>query len=141
MLARRELSEAQVRQRLAKRGESQDAIDTAIARLKAERALDDERVAGVIARTQVTLRTRGRRRVQQQIEAAGIARSIASRAVDEVFQDIDADTLLSTSLSKRLRGRERIADDREFQRLYRYLSAQGFDSDKILAHLRKYQAR
>ena len=75
----------------------------------------------------------------QQIEAAGIAKSIASRAVDEVFQDLDADALLSASLSKRLRGRERIADDREFQRLFRYLSAQGFDSDRILALLRKHQ--
>ena len=45
------------------------------------------------------------------------------------------------SLSKRLRGRERIADDREFQRLFRYLMAQGFDSDKVLAVLRKHQPR
>ena len=56
-----------------------------------------------------------------------------------LFQDVDADALLSASLSKRLRGRERIADDREFQRLYRYLTAQGFDTDRILAHLRKLQ--
>ena len=77
----------------------------------------------------------------QQIEAAGIAKSIASKAVDEVFQDLDADALLSASLSKRLRGRERIADDREFQRLFRYLTAQGFDSDKVLAVLRKHQPR
>jgi regulatory protein len=141
MLARRELSEAQVRQRLAKRGESQDSIDDAVARLKAERGIDDERVAGAIARAQATGRKRGRRRVLQQIEAAGIAASIASRAVDEVFQSVDVDALLSASLSKRLRGRARIADDREFQRLFRYLSGQGFDSDKILAHLRKYQPR
>jgi regulatory protein len=139
MLARRELSEAQVRQRLARRGEDQDSIGQAIARLKAEGNIDDERVAGVIARTQTTLRSRGRRRVQQHIEAAGIAKAIASRAVDEAFQDLDADALLSASLSKRLRGRERIADDREFQRLYRYLAAQGFDSDRILAHLRRLQ--
>jgi SOS response regulatory protein OraA/RecX len=77
--------------------------------------------------------------VLQQIEAAGIAKSVAARAVDEAFQDIDADALLSASLSKRLRGRERIADDREFQRLYRYLLTQGFDTDRILAHLRKLQ--
>ena len=75
----------------------------------------------------------------QQIEAAGIATSIAARAVDEVFQDLDADALLAAALDKRLRGRERIADDREFQRLYRYLSAQGFDPDRILAHLRRVQ--
>ena len=77
----------------------------------------------------------------QQIEAAGIDKSIAARAVDQVFQDIDPDALLSASLEKRMRGRERIADDREFQRLFRYLSAQGFEADKILLHLRKYQPR
>ncbi len=139
MLARRELSEAQVRQRLSRRGETPASIDDAIARLKADRSLDDERVAGAIARTETSVRGRGKRRVLQQIEAAGIAKSIAARAVDDLFQDVDADALLSASLSKRLRGRERIADDREFQRLYRYLTAQGFDSDRILAHLKKHR--
>ena len=141
MLARRELSEAQIRQRLARRGESQESIDEAIARLKSDRSIDDERVAGAIARTQAAGRNRGRRRVLQQIEAAGIDKSIASRAVDQVFEDLDPDALLSASLEKRLHGRDHIADDREFQRLFRYLSAQGFESDKILAHLRKYQPR
>jgi regulatory protein len=141
MLARRELSEAQVRQRLAKRGEHQDSIDEAINRLKAERSIDDERVAGAIARSQATGRNRGRRRVLQQIEAAGISKAIASKAADEVFEHLDPDALLLASLTKRLRGRERIADDREFQRLFRYLTAQGFDTDRILAHLRKYQSR
>ena len=139
MLARRELSESQVRQRLARRGESQASIDEAVTRLKADRSLDDERVAGAIARTETSVRGRGKRRVLQQIEAAGIAKSIAARAVDDLFQDVDADALLSASLSKRLRGRERIADEREFQRLYRYLTAQGFDSDRIVAHLKKHR--
>ena len=139
MLARRELSEAQIRQRLSRRGESPASIDDAIARLKADRSLDDERVAGAIARTETSVRGRGKRRVLQQIEAAGIATSIAARAVDDVFRDVDADALLSASLSKRLRGRARIADDREFQRLYRYLTAQGFDSDRILTHLKKHR--
>ena len=139
MLARRELSEFQVRQRLSRRGHDSSSIEEAIARLTSERSLDDERVAGAIARTQTSVRGRGRRRVLQQIEAAGIATSIASKAVDDVFQDLDADALLSASLSKRLQGRERIADDREFQRLFRYLSAQGFDTDRILALLRRHQ--
>jgi regulatory protein len=141
MLARRELSEAQVRQRLTKRGESRESIDEAIARLKADRSLDDERVAGAIARSETSLHKRGRRRVLQQIEAAGISRTIAARAVDAAFQDLDPDALLSASLAKRLRGRERIAGEREFQRLFRYLSAQGFEADRILHHLRKYQPR
>ena len=39
MLARRELSEAQVRQRLHRRGHSDDEIDAAIGRLTSERAI------------------------------------------------------------------------------------------------------
>ena len=50
----------------------------------------------------------------------------------EVFGAIDDDALIEASLNKRLRGRDTIADDREFQRLYRYLAGQGFESDRIM---------
>jgi regulatory protein len=137
MLARRELSESQVRQRLARREYEADAIDAAIERLKDNRSLNDERVAGAIARMEAGIRKRGRLRVKRQIEAAGIASSIAQRAVDEVFQDVNADALLAAALDKRLHGRDRIADQREFARLYRYLVGQGFESDRVAAALRK----
>ena len=60
MLARRELSEAQLRQRLLRRQHDPDAIEAALARLKSERSLDDERVAGAIARSETNLKKRGR---------------------------------------------------------------------------------
>jgi regulatory protein len=136
MLARRELSEAQVRQRLARKGHDEDAIDTAVSRLREERAIDDERVAGAIARMETSIRRRGRLRVRRQIEHAGIAATTAKRAVDDAFSDIDADAHLQASLNKRLRGRETISDQREFQRLYRYLVTQGFDPDQALRALK-----
>ena len=132
MLARRELSEAQVRQRLARKQHDTDAIDEAIARLREERAIDDARVAEAIARTETSIRRRGKLRVRMQIERAGIAKGVAKDAVDAVFDSIDDDALIEASLQKRLRGRNTIADDREFQRLYRYLAAQGFESDRII---------
>ena len=139
MLGRRELSEAQVRQRLARRGHDDESIDAAVTRLKADRSLDDARVAGAIARAETSLRKRGKLRVRRRIEAAGIATSIAQRAVDETFADLDPDALIAAALEKRLRGRTSIADDREFQRLYRYLAAQGFESDRIVPLLRSRQ--
>ena len=132
MLARRELSEQQVRQRLARKGHELDAIDEAIAQLREERAIDDARVAESIARTETSVKRRGKLRVRMQIERAGIGRETAKRAVDDVFDAIDDDALIEASLAKRLRGREAIADDREFQRLYRYLAGQGFESDRIM---------
>ena len=136
LLARRELSEAQLRQRLARRGCASDEIDSAIARLLAERALDDRRVATAIANTETRVRGRGRLRVKRQIEAAGISATLAQAAVDAVFSELDSEALLTAALERRLRGRPRIEDDREFQRLYRYLLTQGFDSDRVLAVLR-----
>src|ERR1043166_5536618 len=73
MLGRRELSEAQIRQRLARKGHQQDAIDAAVDRLRAERAIDDARVAEAIAHTETTVRRHGRLRVRRQIEQAGIS--------------------------------------------------------------------
>jgi regulatory protein len=132
MLARRELSELQVRQRLARKGHEPDAIDEAVARLLEERAIDDARVAEAIARTQSVVRKRGKVRVRMQIERAGIANATAKRAADEVFAGIDDDALLDAALAKRLRGRDTVADEREFQRLYRHLVGQGFDADRVL---------
>jgi SOS response regulatory protein OraA/RecX len=70
---------------------------------------------------------------------AGIAPKVAQRALQEVFDEVDADALLAAALQKRLRGRERIVDDREFQRLYRYLIGQGFEPDRVLALLRRHR--
>ena len=80
MLGRRELSEAQVRQRLARKGHEPDAVDAAVDRLRAERAIDDARVAEAIAHTETTVRRRGKLRVRRQIEQAGIAPATARAA-------------------------------------------------------------
>ncbi|HTK28355.1 MAG TPA: RecX family transcriptional regulator [Vicinamibacterales bacterium] len=141
MLARRELSERQVRQRLARKGHDDASIEDAVARLKAERALDDTRVAAAIARTQSELRRRGRARVAREVESAGIAGAVARRAVDEAFASIDPDAQLDACLSRRLRGGRAIADDREFARLYRYLIGQGFESGQVMRALRARAAK
>jgi regulatory protein len=132
LVARRELSEAQVRARLARKEHDPDAIDAAIERLRKERAIDDARVAESIARTETAVRRRGKLRVRMQIERAGISKEVAQRALDEIFDGIDGDALIEASLNRRLRGRETIADDREYQKLYRYLMGQGFESDRIV---------
>jgi regulatory protein len=136
MLARRELSEAQVRQRLVRREHDESDIDEAIARLKEERAIDDTRVAEAIARSETSVRKRGKLRVKQKIQSLGIAASTAKEAVDEIFGGLDSDELLQSALAKRLRAGKTIADDREFNRLYRYLMGQGFESGRVVKLLR-----
>ena len=139
MLGRRELSEKQVRQRLARKEYEPDEIDEAVARLREERAIDDQRVAEAIVRTETGIRKRGKIWVRMQLERAGIAKDTAKTAIDNVFEAIDDAALLESSLRKRLRGRETIADEREFARLFRYLIGQGFESDRVMKALKAYR--
>jgi len=138
LVARRELSESQVRQRLLRKKYSVDAIDAAVTRLKAEGAIDDARVAAALARSEVSVRRRGRVRVERRIQSAGIDAATARRAADEAYRDVDSEALLGAALFKRLKGRAYIADQREFQRLYRYLMAQGFAADDVLSILKAH---
>src|SRR5262249_30611947 len=131
MLARRELSEAQVRERLARRGYDEAEIDATVERLKGARVIDDARVAGAIARSEVSIKRRGKRRVLQQLQHAGISRAAARDAADKTFEEIDEATLLASAVDRRLKSDRTIDDDRQFQRLYRYLVRQGFDADDV----------
>ena len=139
MLGRRELSEHQVRQRLARKGHDPDVIEDAVARLREERAIDDVRVAEAIARTETAVKRRGRLRVRMQIERAGIAKEIAKQVVEATFEAVDDDALIEAALGKRLRHRNTIADQREFQRLYRFLATQGFEHDRVMAALNRHK--
>lgn len=140
LLGRRELSEAQVRERLARRGYEDEDIQGAVEALKAEGAIDDARVASAIARWETSTRRRGRRRVAQQMVKAGISSEAARHAIDDTFADLDEPALIEAALCKRLRPGLTIADDREFARLYRFLVAQGFESDRVMAVLSKRRA-
>ncbi len=137
MLSRRELSETQIRRRLATKGFGPDDVESAVARLKEERAIDDARVAGAIARTQTSVKGRGKLRVRQELMRAGISSSVAKEALADAFDDLDADALLEAAIRKRLRGTADLADDRTFQRMYRYLVAQGFEHDHVMRALNR----
>jgi regulatory protein len=141
MLARRELSEAQVRERLARLGHDAESIESVVSELLASGVIDDARTAGAIARSEAAVRHRGPYRVRQRLAAAGIAPEIADRALVEAFEQVDADALLASALDRRLAGRPAIVDEREFGRLYRHFVGQGFESDRVFRLLRARRSR
>jgi regulatory protein len=137
MLARRELSEAQLRVRLERRQFESGSIDAAISRLRRERALDDRRTALACARTEAQLKHHGRLRALRQLEAIGIARSIARAAVTEVFADLDEDALIALALERRLRRGASLEEMAGVRRVHRFLLAQGFDAAHVNAALKR----
>jgi regulatory protein len=137
MLARRELSEAQLRDRLARRDHPPAGIDAAIERLRVSGALDDRRVALSRARTEARVKSRGRARVLRLLESLGIASDVAASAVDEVFGALDESDLLGKAVARRLRGPSAtIRDAAHFRRLHQQLVRQGFPPSAVFAALK-----
>jgi regulatory protein len=141
LLARRELSVKELRDRLVDREHPADEIERAIEHLLETQALDDARVARAYARTAATVKGRGRLRVMRELHAMGIAKETASAALSDVFADVDERALIAKALQKKMRGRPRIANRAEQVRLYQFLMRQGFTPAGISAALRKIGGR
>lgn len=137
MLSRRDLSEAQLRERLARKEHAPEAIDEAVARLVTVGLLDDRRVARIAARTEAEVKSRGRSRVMRRLQSLGIPPRIAQDAVDEVFGAVDEKLLLERALARRLRGPAAIIRDAShFRRLFQQLVRQGFPPSAVLQALK-----
>ena len=133
LLARRELSTAQLRDRLTRRALRRSEIDAAVERLTRERAVDDARTALAYARRAAEVKLRGRSRARREIEALGIAPATARRAVATVFDEVGEASVLDRAIAKRLHGP--IRDRAQFRRLYQALLRQGFPADRVAASL------
>ena len=137
LLSARELSESQLRTRLKRRQIDADDIDAAVSRLKADRTLDDRRVALAIARMESAIKHRGRARVIQKVRQAGIDGDTAEEAVREVFEEVDEQDLLERAFERRLRGKAvKDLDDKGRARIVRGLVAQGFSLGAVLKRLK-----
>jgi regulatory protein len=142
MLSRRELSEAQIRTRLARRAFEDDEIEAAVERLRQDGTLNDRRVALAAARMESTIRHRGRSRVLQKLRTLGIAGEVAESAVNEVFEEVDEGALLDRAFERRLRGQDpKDLDDKGRARIVRGLAAQGFPFDAIMKRLKGHPDR
>ena len=137
LLARRELSVDECRQRLLDKDHPAEDVDAAIAHLLETGGLDDARVARAYARTAVNIKGRGRLRVQRELNDKGIPRDVATAALAEVFGDADERAMVARAIQKRLRGRTTVKDRAESARLYQYLMRQGYTPAAVMAELRK----
>jgi len=137
LLARRELSVADLRARLLDREHAVPEVDEAIARLLETGALDDGRVARAYARTAAKVKGRGRLRVARELQTRGIARDVIADAIGEVFGDADERAMIDRAIQKKLRGGRKPATVQERARIYQFLMRQGFTPAAVAAAMRR----
>jgi len=140
LLARRELSTAQLRERLLDREHTAEETEAALAKLRETGALDDARVARAYARTASKVKGRGRLRVTRELQAMGLARDVIAEAIAEVFGDLDERAMIDRAIQKKLRSGRKPSTVQERARLYHFLMRQGFTPAAVSAALRKLGA-
>jgi regulatory protein len=143
LLGRRELTSAQIRDRLRRKGYPDTSVAEAIARLTERGVIDDARAAAARARHGVAVHRRGRARVIREVRALAVTDAAAQEAVTAAFSEVDEDRLLEDAIRRRLRGAPLPADIKAVHRLTAWLLRQGFEPDRVrqaLRHARRVTA-
>ena len=137
MLARRDYSAAQLRTKLAQRGQSADDIEAALARLREDGYLDDARVADSIIRRRSGTGW-GPQRVQSELGAQGVAGDLGRSRMVEA--DVDWESVATDALRQRLRGAAP-PDDRDARnKLLGWMMRRGFSLSVARAALARLEA-
>ena len=133
LLAGRDLTTAQLRGRLLRRGLPADEVGRTLDRLTRAGLLDDARTAAAHARRAVHVKLRGRNRARRELEALGIDPETADRALATVFDEVDEAAVLERAIARRTEGP--IRTRAELRRLHGALVRQGFAPDEVAAAL------
>lgn len=137
-LGLRDLSVAQLRQRLRRRGASPDVAEATVAYLVEIGALDETRLALAAARRETAVRGRGPVRARLALRALGLPDAIVDAALEQTLAQVDIDSLLDRAIEKRLRSVPAGPLDRAtFRRVAGALVRQGFDGQAVMSRLRR----
>ena len=139
-LARRMRSVRDLRRLMKLRAEpgeaGEAAMDRVIQRLEELRYLSDARFAEDFTRVRKESQGFGRRRVQQDLAAKGIAKSLVTESVARAFDDSD-EVALARAYAERKRMKVP-ADARETARVVGRLTRAGFSTSSIWKLLRSW---
>ncbi|WP_020677077.1 regulatory protein RecX [Geopsychrobacter electrodiphilus] len=137
ILARRDHSEAELRQKLERFGFTVSAIEEVIERCYHYKYLNDPRYA--LAKSREMLRT-GRgvgTRILLELKRRGIPEVIAREALQQATEEVSVAEVLRQQLERRFGDFDfALADDKKRRRVVTYFQRRGFELGTILALLK-----
>ncbi len=127
LLARREHSAAELRQKLQQAGHETDKIHDALTTLQQNGLQDDQRFAEAYIRSRL-LRGYGELRIRQELKQKGVADDLANLSI----QQAEIDWFALAAEVRRKRFGEQCPDDfKDRARQMRFLQYRGFTHDQI----------
>ena len=136
MLARRPYSVAEMRQALEKKYPNLQQVAEAIARLRELHYLDDRKFAEQYAYSLAHNRAFGPHRLRRELKAKLVNYQEIEPAVERVYEQIPAQTLLEQALAKKLRTLRLPLTRTRFHSLCQSLLRLGFNAGDIIKAVR-----
>ena len=106
--------------------------------LRSNRYLDDSRYARAYAADKVRFSGWGRMKVRMGLRAKGMSDGVIAQALAYI-QDSDYEEALGKGLAAKARGLD-LKDVADRRKLYRHMASRGFESERIIAAMRRMMA-
>lgn len=138
LLSGRDLSEAELRRKLARFGFSPSDIDTAVSKCHEYNYLDDRRYALMRARSLARSGKGVGRKIILDLKQRGIDEATAQNALEEISAETPPEQVMRDLLERRFASFDfHQASERERRRVIGYLQRRGFSLDLIFSVLRE----
>ena len=135
-LSRRDHSEEEIRRALAGKGHEDREIEEAVARLRAERALDDLGFAARYARSRMAWSGLGPNRIRRDLRARGVARTTTEAALSEAASEVSEGDVLDRAARRYWASHVAHEPGRRVQKLWAFLLRRGFPAGLVQERLK-----
>ena len=140
-LGQRAHSTGELRQKLSRRAVSAAEVDATLAKLREYELTNDQKFSEAFAAARLQNQGFGRLRVLRDLSSRRVGRTIAERAVEKTFGEVDELTLIRRFLERRYRGKdlvEFLKEEKHLASVYRRLRTAGFTANGSLSVLKGY---
>lgn len=135
LLAAKPRGTAQLRERLLEKAE-EPIVEQVIARLLELGYLNDEQFAASFARSRLTMKPLGQRRLRQDLKRQQLDNATVKQALENAYEEQSEESLIDRTIEKRLRLKGAPASREESKKLFDYLLRRGFSYDLVMRKVR-----
>jgi regulatory protein len=129
LLSFRPRTRAELRQRLLRRGFSEDLVSQVLARAEEAGLVDDRAFARLYAEERLATRPRPRRLVAAELRAKGVEARLAVEAARTAFPELSEEELARRALAEKKGRWEGLPKPVALRRAYAFLLRRGFSPD------------
>jgi regulatory protein len=141
ILGGRAYSSGELREKLRRRAEKQEDVESLMGRLKDYGYLNDQRFAETFATSRLNNEKFGKTRVMQDLRQRRVAPALAEKTVGKVYQDVNESSLIEDWIRRKYRNAARetlFQEDKELAAAYRRLLRAGFRTAEIITVLKRF---